>query len=53
MKRDNATRTKMNPVFAVAFGIMAIYTLIMFTLIGWAVLKSLQTVEDFVFQGLS
>ena len=53
MKRDNATRTKMNPVFAVALGIMVIYTLIMFTLIGWAVLKSLQTVEDFVFQGLS
>ncbi|MBQ8320697.1 MAG: carbohydrate ABC transporter permease [Clostridia bacterium] len=53
MKRDKATKTKMNPVFAVTLGIMILYTTIMFLLIGWGVMKSLQTVEDFVFQGLS
>ncbi len=52
-QKNKATKTPMTVLLAVALIIMIAYTLIMFTVIGWAILKSLQPVEDFVLQNSS
>lgn len=52
-KRNTATKTPMTVLFAIALTIMILYTLIMFAIIGWATLKSFQTLDDFIWQGTS
>ena len=52
-QKNKATKTPMTVLLAVALIIMIAYTLIMFAVIGWAILKSLQPVEDFVLQNSS
>jgi len=53
LQKNKATKTPMTVLFAIALTIMILYTIIMFALIGWGFLKSLQTVEDFIYQGSS
>ena len=52
-RRFDVTKTKMSPVFIVTLAILIAYVSIMFILIGWGAVKSLQTVDDFVVTGLS
>lgn len=55
MKREkfDVTKTQMHPVFIVSLAILILYTLIMFFLIGWGALKSVQTANDFILSGNS
>lgn len=53
IKGKNPTKTPMTVTFAVALTILALYTVAIFLLIGWGFLKSLQSVEDFIYQGVS
>ena len=53
IKSKNPTKTPMTITFAVALTVMILYTIIMFLLIGWGFIKSLQTANDFVLQSLS
>ena len=53
LQKNKATKTPMTVLFAIALTIMILYTVIMFALIVWGFVKSLQTVEDFIYQGSS
>lgn len=53
MKVKNFLKRNCNPFTIIAFCILAVYSLMLVSILGWALIKSFQTESDFILQGAS